>query len=526
MAVLVEPARGLDAPPAGRYNARVAAGNEVSSVVFEKMRRQVKWVIVAVAVAFAVTLLYVGGPALFGSRQQAEPAIARVNGEEIGQLAFQRAFASQLRAYEQQVGLVRPTQLEEIRYQALNRIIALKLLTQAARDEGIRVSRSEVEKRLGQVRDSFPSVEEYRRQLELNRMTEQDLRQAIQESLVVEKLQEKLASRVSVNEDEVVAAYEQVRVRHILIRPKRPEDEGWKEAEKEARALFQQLKGGADFARLAEARSEDEATREQGGDLGFVSRGALPEPLDQAAFSLELGQVSEPLKTELGYHILQVTDRREAHGEEFERAKPELTERIRQEKASESFARWFEDLRQQASVEILDPQLAAREALSVGAMEAALAHYKKALEADPNNPYVRYGMARVLGAMGREEESLAALEQAAALESNDPVLQMELANAYFRYKNDKEKAAAALRRASELAPMDLQIHLALYAMFSNMGLADDAARELKELEKIQQVLEQQRQLQEEFARRLQQQQGEGQAPAPGTSGDSGSQSGK
>lgn len=470
----------------------------------ERLRRQMKWIIIGVAVAFAVTLAYVGVPIIRGERA-AEAAIARVNGDAIAVAAFQRAYLDQLRTFEQVQGAVRPTDIEEIKYRALNQLIGMRLLMQAARDEGIRVSRREVDQRLEQIRGSFPTRSEYERQLQLRNMTEADLRKAVEESLMAEKLQEKLAQRLQVTDEEVARAYEQVKLRQILIRPQQATEAGRKAAESRARQLVQRLRNGADFAELARQESDDEATRAQGGELGFVGHGALPEAVEEVAFKLKPGAVSDPIQTDEGYYIIQVLEKKEPKGQAFEEAKPGLVEQIRREKADENFARWFADLRSSASISILDPQLAARDALARGDAEKALELYRQAAQQRPDDAYVQYGIAVALLRLQRLDEALQALNKATELAPSDPVLHLALGSVY-QQKGDKEKAAAALRKASSLAPMDMQMHLTLYMLFSSMGLKEDAQREEQEIAKIQQVLEEQRRAQEEFLKRLQQQQ--------------------
>ncbi len=475
-----------------------------ADMFMERLRRQMKWIIIAVAVAFAVTLAYVGIPAVQGDRG-AEAAIAHVNGDAIAMATFQQAYLDQLRSYEQAQGSVRPTDIEEIKYRTLNQLIAMRLLLQAARDEGIRVGRGEVNDRLSRIRDAFPSRSEYERQLRLRNMTEADLRKAIEEGLMAEKLQAKLAEQLQVTDEEVARAYEQVKLRQILVRPASTAEADTRAALARARELVRRIRGGADFAEVAKEQSDDELTRESGGDLGFVGHDVLPEPVEAVAWDLEPGAVSDPIETDEGYYVIQVVERKAAAGEEFEKAKPDLLEQIRQEKADEHFARWFADLRNSAEVSILDPQLAARDALARGDAERALELYDQAALVYPDDAYVQYGKAVALLQLQRVDDALAALSRATELAPSDPVLHLALGNVY-QQKGDKEKAAEALRKASSLAPMDMQMHLTLYMLFSSMGLDEDARREEQELEKIQQVLEEQRRAQEEFLRRLQEQQ--------------------
>jgi parvulin-like peptidyl-prolyl isomerase len=101
---------------------------------------------------------------------------------------------------------------------------------------------------------------------------------------------------------------EQIRARHILITPEGQGREADEKARREAEDLLQRIRAGEDFARLAERYSDDPPTRARGGDLGFFSHGAMLEPFERAAFAMKPGEVSEPVKTEVGYHLIQVLE--------------------------------------------------------------------------------------------------------------------------------------------------------------------------------------------------------------------------
>lgn len=103
-------------------------------------------------------------------------------------------------------------------------------------------------------------------------------------------------------------APEEVRARHILISPADGGEEADRAARAAAQALLERVRAGEDFATLARRHSQDPATQENGGDLGFFSRGAMLEAFERAAFALRPGELGELVRTEVGYHILQVTD--------------------------------------------------------------------------------------------------------------------------------------------------------------------------------------------------------------------------
>lgn len=101
---------------------------------------------------------------------------------------------------------------------------------------------------------------------------------------------------------------EQIHARHILISPENASPAADAAALKKANDLLRRVRAGEDFATLAEKYSDDPPTKSKGGDLGFFSRGTMLEPFERAAFAMKPGEVSEPVKTEVGYHLIKVVD--------------------------------------------------------------------------------------------------------------------------------------------------------------------------------------------------------------------------
>ncbi|MCL6430509.1 MAG: peptidylprolyl isomerase [Anaerolineae bacterium] len=120
---------------------------------------------------------------------------------------------------------------------------------------------------------------------------EADFRVLVETSLLRDKLQQAMAA-------EVPKAAEQVHARHILV-----------DKEEEARAALERIHKGEDFAAVAREVSTDTSTKENGGDLGWFSRGQMVEEFETAAFSLQPGQVSDVVKTAYGFHIIKVEER-------------------------------------------------------------------------------------------------------------------------------------------------------------------------------------------------------------------------
>jgi peptidyl-prolyl cis-trans isomerase D len=141
---------------------------------------------------------------------------------------------------------------------------------------------------------------------------------------------------------------EQIRASHILLKT-----EGKDEAAVKAKAdeLLKQARAGADFADLARKSSEDEASAPNGGDLDFFGRGRMVPEFDDAAFKLEAGQVSDVVKTQYGFHIIKVTEKKAGTTRPLDEVKPQLTEQLSFERAQTQAA----DLAERLEKEITKP---------------------------------------------------------------------------------------------------------------------------------------------------------------------------
>ena len=151
---------------------------------------------------------------------------------------------------------------------------------------------------------------------------------------------------------------EQVRARHILFKVSAgatPEQDA--QARTRAAAVLASLRAGGDFAPLAQEHSEDTATADKGGDLGYFPRNQMVKPFDEVAFSLPPGQISEPVRTSFGWHIIQVEDKREETTQPLTDVQEDVTTKLREAKARDAAATFTDDL--QAALEANPRQWAA-----------------------------------------------------------------------------------------------------------------------------------------------------------------------
>jgi parvulin-like peptidyl-prolyl isomerase len=156
-------------------------------------------------------------------------------------------------------------------------------------------------------------------------LTEAQYRQIIAGSVLRQKLRDALA-------EEVPTSAEQVNVRHILV-----------ETEEEAQAVIERLNNGEDFSALAQELSQDTGSAEQGGELDFSPRGSFVPEFEDAAFSLPVGQVSEPIQSQFGWHVMEVLAREERELAPFDYAQAQRA----------AFDEWLTSARTSAAIEDL-----------------------------------------------------------------------------------------------------------------------------------------------------------------------------
>ncbi len=154
-----------------------------------------------------------------------------------------------------------------------------------------------------------------------------------------------VAKSVEVTDEEVRELYddrlaelteeEQRRASHILILVDEETDNS--SARKKAEGLLERIKSGEDFAELAKEFSQDPGSAELGGDLDFFGKGVMDEAFEESAFSLKIGEISEPVKSSFGYHLIKLTDARGGETKPFEEVIEQLKEDIVQQKAADIF---------------------------------------------------------------------------------------------------------------------------------------------------------------------------------------------
>ncbi|OIP61469.1 MAG: hypothetical protein AUK38_00645 [Nitrospirae bacterium CG2_30_41_42] len=170
-------------------------------------------------------------------------------------------------------------------------------------------------------------------------------------TLIGQLLEKEIESKTKVTDQDVKDYYEkhkedfapvsQIRMSLILVK-----------TEEEAKKILERLNKGEDFAKVAKKSSINLSSAKNGGDLGYLSRGQMTPELEAAAVRLKTGEISEPLKTQSGYQIIKVTDKKIGKVVEFERVKNFISQHLSAEKQKEVFDSYIESLKKSYKVDI------------------------------------------------------------------------------------------------------------------------------------------------------------------------------
>jgi peptidyl-prolyl cis-trans isomerase C len=249
---------------------------------------------------------------------QLPDVVARVNGEAISRGDLEKAVGE----IEARAGQSMPAdQRDRVLRAVLDQLIGFRLLAQESVARKTTVTDADVDARIAQIRSQFPSDEVFQQQLQQRQTTLAQVRADTRASMQITlMLQAELGTRTAVTPEQVNDFYEKnpaafqqgerVKASHILVRMQANADAAEREkALVKATAILVDVKAGKDFAALAKQHSDDPGSGANGGDLGYFERGQMVPPFEQAAFSLPVGQTSELVQSDFGYHIIRVTDK-------------------------------------------------------------------------------------------------------------------------------------------------------------------------------------------------------------------------
>lgn len=290
------------------------------------------WTWVAIGLfALLIVVFLVGKPFQSKVDSGSDVAVAKVNGVEI----------SKEQLYELMVQNVGPD--------AVNSLIQEELIRQELDKAGISVTEEEIEKEIAEIKESIGGDEAFDNALTMYGMTLEDLEEQTKTQLQMEKMVE---PQLSITEEDIQTYYdenlellgepEQVKASHILV-----------DSKEEADAVLAELEAGADFAELVKTKSTDTVSAEAGGDLDYFAAGDMEAAFEEAAFAMEIGDISSVVETSHGFHIIKVTGQKDAYTPTLEEKKAEIEDTLRNEQIVELSTAWMEEIQAEAEIENL-----------------------------------------------------------------------------------------------------------------------------------------------------------------------------
>ncbi len=231
--------------------------------------------------------------------------------------------------------------------QALDMMIEDKVIAMELKKEKVTVSDEEVEAEFATNVETNGGEEAFAAALEQGGVTEKEFKDSITEYLSIRKVVE---PRIKITDEDIKAYFDenketlstvdQVEASHILV-----------EDEATATEVAKKLADGEDFAALAKEYSMDAANAEKGGELGYFGRDEKAAEFEEVAFSTEIDAISEPVKTELGYHIIHVTDKEAAKEAVFEDSKEDIKKLLIEEQMQTGYVDWLDEVKEKYDIE-------------------------------------------------------------------------------------------------------------------------------------------------------------------------------
>jgi len=318
--------------------------------MLRKLRKNMKFIIILLVAFFGISIFY--GLGQYRSSQRQTYYIAEVNELGITSNQLQSAFLNAISRYDDAVlSSLDQSAIVSFKKNILEQLIDYELIYQQAQKEKVKISNDEINLEIDKIKDGFSSPEEFDEALKANNITLVRLEEDIKRQLMINSILEETRNQISVSDEELLEYYnenkesflepEQVHARHILV-----------ETEEEANNLLLQLKEGlTDFAELAKEKSIGPSAP-SGGDLGFFATGQMVKEFEDAAFSLEPGEISGVVQTQFGYHIIKCEEKKEEYSPTFEEAKERISNILISQRENEAITALISKLKEEANIVI------------------------------------------------------------------------------------------------------------------------------------------------------------------------------
>jgi len=311
-------------------------------------------VIVVLAIAAGVVFGY------FGYRFDFSKTLATANGARIRQNAVDTYVEFLKNQNPASVPAEDTPEFKTLQANILDSLIVLRVLQNYADKNNFKVTQKEIDDAYQKIVESYPSESDFEKDLVAKKISKKFFMDQIKSQVLRDKIFTDVTKNITISDAEVKKYYddnketlfkvpEQIQVSHILIQFNVPEGQELTEQLKKTaydkiKAVQEKLKSGEDFAALAKSYSEDTASKENGGDIGFISAGQTIKEFEDAAFALKVGEVSDIVETTYGYHLIKATDHKDEYIKDFSEVTDTIKSYLLNGKQIDEWEKYVSDL--------------------------------------------------------------------------------------------------------------------------------------------------------------------------------------
>ena len=299
--------------------------------------------------------------------------LARVNGVEIESKYIEFRLSQIIKKINRPLSVKEKTSIVK---DLIEKEVVRELINQQGKKENLTVDKKLIEKELESLRSAYSSEKDFNNALQTREINLEDIKKSMQIDLNARQLlNAQIKGKINITNEDVKRYYEENKskfqrpeayhTRHILAAYFPPEalrNQTIKElqknkdffarmAEEKIDKIIEELKKGTDFKELAKNQSDDESTRETGGDLDYIYKGILDASFDEAAEKLNPGEISGKIKTRFGFHVIQLIEKKPSELATFNEMKPGIQKHLFLEAAKKQVASYVETLKQNANIE-------------------------------------------------------------------------------------------------------------------------------------------------------------------------------
>ena len=314
-----------------------------------------KLVLVVMALALVALPLAL---AACGGKEVPAGAIAAVGDGVVTQKQFDDILAQAKAQYSSQQGAKFPAegtpQYNQLKASIVTYLVQNELIAQGAKDFGVSVSEKELADRMKQVEQSVGGAKKLQKMLKQYGLTQAQLEEQLKSSMLQDKVKEKVYADVKISDEQIKKYYEDPAnkaqfqqaesrdVRHVLVKTKAEADK--------VRALLAADASDANWKAVAKKYSTDPGSKDNGGSLGAVQKGRTVPAFEKAAWGLSINEISAPVKTQFGWHVLEVTKVTPKKTQTFDEAKETIRQTLLYQEQATAWQDWLKKAEKDAGV--------------------------------------------------------------------------------------------------------------------------------------------------------------------------------